>query len=711
MPSLDRSPEPVGSAASSIPSPSSALGRRFVDILLKEAGRTPSEGSGSRGATPEIDELSEFGFIPGHEESIDVDQVGLPLNLAAAAVLLASAFEADPSVLRSLRSDAPAIVVHLPSEGLHDATRHVLSVCAFGRATRIVEEGSLVAHSSLSRSERRAAVILSCDVGRTGRSRLDEWALTALSLGVPVVAISTDPQHAVPVRFRSTADRVLQFGRWNASMLALLIEAVTGVQVDVADEPWIAGLSIDDLRSSISDRRGAAGSLERLKTMVERRSTLSEELPRLADLSGYDRAGTIGLAMIEDLDAYGAGRIGWRDVERGMLLAGPPGVGKSFFARVFARSAGLPLVSASLAQWQSCGHLGDCLAAMKRSFSEAKNAAPAVLFIDELDSIGDRATFDLRNRDYCTQVVNALLEQLDGAADREGVVVLGATNHADRIDPAIIRPGRFDRVVHIPLPKPKEMVGILRTCLGDDLSEVDLMPVALAGCGGSGADAAAWVRRARGSARHAGRKIRFDDMLEAVRDGRPPVSEAQRRRAAVHEAGHACAAAALGIGQVDSLTLHDGGGTTLVRTKHEATTAERAVRDLVHVLAGRAAEIVFLGAPSAGSGGSSTSDLAIATRIALAFEVSWGLGQAGPIWFADQADPGRMMAQFAGSIPPVRRLLLQAEAQAEKLVASNRDVVDRLAARLSEIGHLDEEEIAPLIADVARFEILAPDPA
>ena len=236
-----------------------------------------------------------------------------------------------------------------------------------------------------------------------------------------------------------------------------------------------AAFTVPDVLSSLSPLRGAAASLERLVRLTDASavradrgiSAASEDAPPLEALAGYGAAREEGLAIAADLRAYRAGTIGWSSVARGMVLAGPPGTGKSLFARALARSAGVPLVIGSIAAWQAnrTGHLGDMLAAMRASFEEARRLAPCVLFIDELDSIGDRTRFDERHRDYSVQVVNALLEQLDGAAAREGVVVCGATNDPGRIDPAVLRPGRMEQVVWIGLPELDDLITMLRTHL------------------------------------------------------------------------------------------------------------------------------------------------------------------------------------------------------------------------------------------------------
>ncbi|WP_152048506.1 AAA family ATPase [Aureimonas psammosilenae] len=390
---------------------------------------------------------------------------------------------------------------------------------------------------------------------------------------------------------------------------------------------------------------------------------------------------------------------------RGLVLAGPPGTGKTLFARSFARSAGLPLVIGSLAQWQSTGdgHLGDCLSAMKKCFSDARAAAPSILFIDELYGIGDREAFHPRARDYGAQVVNGLLEELDGASDRTGVVVLAATNHVSRIDKAILRPGRLDRVARIEMPDVPALVGILRTQLGDDLPSADLLPIALAGRGGSGASVASWVRQARGTARRAGRGIEVADLLAAVREGRVQVPADERRRIAIHEAAHACAAVACSIGTVHALTIHDTGGVTQLIPTARTTTRSEVMGIVVYLLAGRAAEKAFLGSISAGAGGSATSDLALATRAAFGIEASWGLDTLGPMWLGDPEQDFTMLACVPGFAASARDLLLRCEAEADRLVTQNEAAIRRCAERLFDAGHLDAEAVLEALGPIPPF--------
>ncbi|WP_349508016.1 AAA family ATPase [Ensifer sesbaniae] len=157
-----------------------------------------------------------------------------------------------------------------------------------------------------------------------------------------------------------------------------------------------------------------------------------QDLPLLQDMYGYGGAKEWGLELAQDLIDWQRGRIDWSEVDTGIVLSGPPGVGKTQFAAALARQCSVPIIAASLARWQARGHLGDLLKAMRSDFDKAKESAPCILFCDELDSFGDRNSFSADNKDYSTQVVNGFLEHLDGLDGREGVVVIGATNNVIR---------------------------------------------------------------------------------------------------------------------------------------------------------------------------------------------------------------------------------------------------------------------------------------
>jgi AAA+ superfamily predicted ATPase len=681
--------EDVPSLSAAMPG-NATLARRFVAMLLDKSTK----------------EVSENAFLTFDDDDDPIDRSTLSVDVAAAAVLLASQLESTPQLLKALRRETPIVVIRLPDETLQDPLEEVIRMCLIGRSTKLIAMHQLdELRTSQRRLERRSAVILTCETDRRSLSRMAARGLTAMALDVPIIALATNAAVSIPESLRALADRTITFGPFDAKGLEVLIHAVTGEVVVVDDAAWIAAITHDDLRMSVSLNRGGEASLRKLQTVVEVRKTRAIDAPLVQDLSGYGHAKEVALGMIADLEAYRAGTIPWSAVDRGLVLAGPPGTGKTFFAGAFARTAGLPLHVGSLATWQSKGHLGDTLGAMKKTFAAARADAPSVIFIDELDSFGDRVAFQDHHRDYSSQVVNCLLEELDGAQDRTGVVVLGATNLVERIDPAILRPGRLDRVVRIELPDADGLVGIMRSLLGRELDGVDLMPVALAGRGGSGADASAWVRRARGIARRAERGLELRDLLAAAGEGREQMSPEARWRAAVHEAGHACAAVALGIGRALEIILHDGGGTTSILHTKEGMTQETGTGMIVQILAGREAERLILGEVSAGAGGTPTSDLALATKTALSMEASWGLGRLGPIFLQSQNTPHASVPDVV--FASVVHLLHHAEREAARLVAANEEAIRRCAKEVEAAGCLDEVAILESFGDLPPFTLQA----
>lgn len=194
-------------------------------------------------------------------------------------------------------------------------------------------------------------------------------------------------------------------------------------------------------------------------------------IARVETLTGYGEAAEWAKSLKADLELWRAGELPWEEMSTKLLLSGPPGTGKTTFARALCNSLQIPLIATSVATWTEPGYFGDVLKRMKACFAEAEGMKPAVLFIDELDGIGIR-----RRRgewaEYTNGIINRALELLDGTARSSGVIVVAATNHPEMIDPALLRSGRLESHITVPPPDTAALVGILRHHLRADLDAI-----------------------------------------------------------------------------------------------------------------------------------------------------------------------------------------------------------------------------------------------
>ena len=522
--------------------------------------------------------------------------------------------------------------------------------------------------------------------------------------GTPVVGLATSPDTQLPRDLTRVADSRLTVGPLDAAILKAVIREVTG-HAPNGRIPDGLGLNLTPavLRLARHPRQSADAYLARLVELSGDQPSIGHHGPSLEDLHGMDKARAWGERWIADVRDYRDGKIAWHEVDAGLLLRGVPGTGKTLFAQALARSAGVPLIGTSFSQWQASGkgYLGDCLTAMRKSFAEAMQRGPSILFVDELDAIGKRGGGgDPDHVNYWTTVVTCFLELADGVGKRPGMLLLGATNDPGAIDSAVLRAGRLDRLIEITRPDLASLGKILRHHLGDDLAGSDLLAAARLAVGGTGADCALWVRTARQTARHARRPLMETDLLDAI--GTVALPPEIDRRIAVHEAGHAVVTTLLRPGGVVDVRLGSASGFAgQVETTHDTRSTRESVHGtLLELLAGRAAEEVLLGGYSGGSGGMANSDLAVATCLSVALETALGLGTIGPVWMGlpTSESVGPMLALRPALAARVQAYLEAVHAEAAAMIRDRVAAVSAVADALVEARSLTGAEVAELVA-------------
>lgn len=428
--------------------------------------------------------------------------------------------------------------------------------------------------------------------------------------------------------------------------------------------------------------------------------------PRIEDLEGYGLAKDWALDVIQDLTAWKEGNLRWRDVDGGLLLSGPPGTGKTLFASALARSCGATFMPTSSAKWQSRGHLGDMLGAMRATFKAAIDQAPTVLFIDEIDAIGNRKRFRGDNADYSVQVVNALLELLDGADGREGVVVVAASNFPENVDPALRRPGRLDRHVAIELPDRAAREQMLSLHLEDEVPREDLKEIAIALGGYTGAHIEQLVRDARRIARRAGREVDAIDLINLV-PPMLPLRGGERRSVCLHEAGHAVVGLALEIGVIEMIVVaqesghrdDSSGHVQWIRPRVHNRSRNSYLDEICMLLAGMAAERVYLGTEYDGSGGPVGSDIQRAVDLATLMFANLGLEALQYHDVTTAADLDELRRSDLALRQRVERLLEQQLARAKKIIRERDAAMNTLVALMMEREVVLGREVQQLFLD------------
>lgn len=466
-------------------------------------------------------------------------------------------------------------------------------------------------------------------------------------------------------------------------------------------EPW------PRLVKAFQDRRHPMLALERLRTHSRMPSKRVPEVAKpsgatLADMHGYGPALKWGTNLAKDLADYKAGVLPWSDVDTGVLLSGPPGTGKTMFAGALANTCQVPIIYGSVSKWQEAGALDDHLKAMRASFAEAKEKAPSILFIDEVDTLGSR-TDSGRSGGYFRCVLAGLLEQLDGFDRREGVVVIGACNYPEQLDRAIRRAGRLDRHFEIALPDRQSRLSILAVHSGIDLDQSQAEKFSIATDGLSGADVEQLARDAKRLARRRLGPLSGDHIVDQL----PTVTELPEeflRSLAVHEAGHAIVAFEIGYSRVSEIKISryraDGQRSELGYVQYAQhgprpkTSAH--YRDAIAVcLGGIAAELEVLGSFADGASGSDTADLNRATELATILE--GGLGMGHTLVVEEQAQLERLRTYNPEFRRHVHGVLQSEFERARSAIRTRRIALDAIVERLVQANVMSGDEVLEIM--------------
>jgi cell division protease FtsH len=523
---------------------------------------------------------------------------------------------------------------------------------------------------------------------------------------------SSGPNNDLPASTRTLLaqhDVELKYKRAGSNFLLQLLPLVLPILLIVGVLVWMS-------------RRAGAQAAGIMSIGRSRAKVYSTEKPKttFGDVAGYGPV-KAEIAEVVDFLKYPAKfkQIGAR-IPKGVLLVGPPGTGKTLIARAVAGEAGVPFVSVTGSDFMEM-FVGVGAARVRDLFNTARKQAPAIIFVDEIDSIGRKRGAGLGGgHDEREQTLNQMLAEMDGFEATEGIVMMAATNRPDVLDPALLRPGRFDRQIVVPLPTQEERVEIIKVHLREKKisPDIDIDVLARGTPGMSGADLANLVNEAALFAVRRGAQMVHAEDFDAARDRvlmgvkreSMALTEEEKEVIAYHEGGHAVLAYVLDHSDpVHKVTILPTGmalGVTqqLPLEERHIYKKEYIADSIVVALGGRIAEDIVFGHVSTGA----QNDLVRITEMARRMVREWGMserigpmawGSQGPVFLGEDLVHTRDYSDETARVidEEVERILRQEEARARRVLRLHRRGLDALAKALLEHETLDGDEVARII--------------